>query len=201
VDATRRPGARMSAVSATGGRRMSALFLLATLSPACLTGGSDRRGPRVEPANLITTSRQAESGFSTKIVGIDDIPINMSRELVLRPGRHTVYVEGTFAPPLRVGGVAVGAVLISPILAPAIVAGVAAAESANRTVQTSGRLKACFIARPGRTYEVRTYAEGGVWNVQVVDETTTYDVKSPCKDPVAPIPLTGGPKQPRDPFD
>jgi hypothetical protein len=36
--------------------------------------------------------------------------------------------------------------------------------------------------RPERTYEVRTYVEGGFWQIQVVDETTTNDVKSPCKE-------------------
>ena len=42
-------------------------------------------------------------------------------------------------------------------------------------------MNACFIARAGRTYEARTYLEGGYWQIQVVDQTTTYDVKSPCK--------------------
>jgi hypothetical protein len=182
--------------------RLPTLCLVAAFLPACGTGTSGRGGESDEPAYLITTRSQAESGYSTEIVGLDGKHVGSRREFTLQPGRHTVYVEGTWEKGMG-GAVAagVGALLLAaPIVAAGVAAGVAVA--AGRGAEHSDRLRACFIARPGRTYEARTYAEGGVWKVEVVDQTTTFDVKSPCIEVFeAPLVLTGGPKQPPDPFD
>jgi hypothetical protein len=182
--------------------RPTAVCLVAGFLPACGAGTWGRRGESDAPAHLITTRSQAESGYSTEIVGLDGHPVSSRSNLRLQPGRHRVYVEGKCdnTDIGFVAGAAVGALLVNPIVAPAIIAG--ATMGTERSVHHSGRLRACFIARSGRTYEVRTYAEGGVWKVEVVDQTTTFDVKSPCKDEIeAPLLLTGGPDQPRDPFD
>lgn len=121
-------------------------------------------------AKLVTTISQSESGYSTDIVAIDgrEVSRNHVGGFQLMPGRHTVEVKGRHAPVRNyyAGG--------------AIAAAVGAAIAATK-VSDSGPMVACFIARPERTYEIRTYSEGGVWQIQVVDQTSTYDVKSPCK--------------------
>jgi hypothetical protein len=151
-----------------------------------------------EPAELVTTSAQSESGYSTKIVGLDGKEVSRS-SFSMDPGRHTVEVEGECAG--RNSRVIVGAVLFG-VVGAVIAHATEDTNGAGQRTQYSGRLRACFIARPGRTYEVRTYAEGSVWKVEVVDQTTTYDVKSPCKpEPSPEFPLTGGPQRPPDPFD
>jgi hypothetical protein len=153
--------------------RTSAAVALTTAlacSAACATSST---------ARLVTTDSQSESGFSTDILSIDEREPTRAN-LELAPGRHVVKVVGTSR---RVGvnasagmrGAAVGAGLVSPLFG----AGAALAGWADAT--HSVPMKACFITRPGRTYEVRTFIEGQVWNIQVVDQTTTYDVKSPCK--------------------
>jgi len=126
----------------------------------------------------VTTEAQAESGFSTDIVSIDG-KAPTRQNLTMDPGRHLVEVVGTC---LKVGvnGFAVGATMVSPLVGAGAALGGMLVARANAIHSVA--MKACFIARPGRTYEVRTFAEGGVWHVEVVDQTTTYDVKSPCKE-------------------
>jgi hypothetical protein len=172
-------------------------ILVAACPFSCVTGRNHERAT-FEPAELVTTSSQSESGYSTDIVAIDG---NAKRgsNFTLRPGRHTVEVEGTCTERDRNQGAIAGAAAVSPLAAVGMSIGTAIA--ASRDALHSGRLMACFIARPNRTYEVRTFGEGGVWKVEVIDQTTTYDVKSPCKttarttEPARPDrPLT-------DPFD
>jgi hypothetical protein len=117
-------------------------------------------------AILETTSSASDSGFSTDIVAIDGRTTSDGR-IVLEPGRHVVEAVGTSR--RKVGGVG---------LADVAVRYVAALGSAAK----SDRMKACFIARAGRTYEVRATADGGPWHIQVIDRTTTYEVQSPCKN-------------------
>jgi len=131
-------------------------------------------------AELTTTSAQSESGFSTDITSIDGKRAGWG-STTLAPGRHVVEVVGTSR---RVGvnasagvrGTAMGAALAG---GPAVALGASLIGWADAT--HSVPMNACFIARAGRTYEARTYLEGGYWQIQVVDQTTTYDVKSPCK--------------------
>lgn len=116
-------------------------------------------------AQVETTDSQSESGYWTEILSIDG-KAPTSRNLKVRPGHHTIEAEGHC---LGTGAVGVGA-------------GALVAYAINRANATrSGSLEACFLARGDRMYEVRTYKEGGVWQIQVVDQHTTYDVKSPCK--------------------
>ena len=68
-------------------------------------------------------------------------------------------------------------------LVPAVGAVVAAVAFVAGT--NSGRMKACFIARPEQTYEVRVIADGSAWHIQVIDQSTTYEVQSPCKRAVS----------------
>jgi hypothetical protein len=100
------------------------------------------------------------------------------QNLTVEPGRHFVEVVGT-SKKVGVNGFAAGAAMVNPLVGAGAALGGILVASANAI--HSDRLKACFIARPGRTYEVRTFVDGGVWHVEVVDQTTTYDVKSPCK--------------------
>jgi hypothetical protein len=132
-------------------------------------------------ALLTTTSAQSESGFSTDIVSVDGKPPTREN-LGVEPGRHYVEAVGTSRrvgvnAPAGTKAAVLGVGLVSPLVG----AGIALANWADATHST--RMKACFIARPGRTYEVRTYVEGEAWHIEVVDQATTYDVKSPCKKP------------------
>jgi len=128
-------------------------------------------------ARLVTTDAQSESGFSTDIVSIDGKPPT-GDNLTLHPGRHFVEVVGT-SQKVGVNGFAAGATIVNPLVGAGVALGGMLAARANAI--HSVPIKACFIARPDRTYEVRTFVEGGVWHIEVVDQTTTYDVKSPCK--------------------
>jgi hypothetical protein len=149
---------------------------------SCATG-SNHEPAAYEPAELVTTSAQSESGYSTDIVAIDGQAKHGS-SFTLRPGRHTVEVEGTCTERNGNQGAIAGAAAVNPLAAVGMSIGTAIA--ASRNALHSDRLMACFIARPSRTYEVRTFGEGGVWKVEVVDQTTTYDVKSPCKTAARP---------------
>jgi hypothetical protein len=172
-------------------------ILVAACPFSCVTGRNHERAT-FEPAELVTTSSQSESGYSTRIVAIDG---NAKRgsSFTLRPGRHTVEVLGTSVERDRNQGAIAGAALVSPI--GALGMHLESAISASRDALHSDRLMACFIARPNRIYEVRTFGEGGVWKVEVVDQTTTYDVKSPCKT-AARTKEPARPDQPlTDPFD
>ena len=131
-------------------------------------------------ATLMTTSRQEESGFSTDILKIDGKYVSRSGASV-RPGRHVVEVLGTSRSVGANSGVPAGLRLIPVVAAGATVAGWASATE-------SQPIEVCFRALAGRDYEVRTFVEGGVWHVEVIDQTTTYDVKSPCKHPPAAEP-------------
>jgi len=124
-------------------------------------------------ATLKTTWSQSESGFSTDIVSIDGRLTSRS-SFELKPGRHVVEAVGTSSLVGPNSNVPAGA-----RVAPGV--GVVASIAAWASATESERMNACFIVRPGRTYEVRTYAEGGGWHIQVIDQTTTYDVQSPCK--------------------
>jgi len=151
---------------------MGAALTAAFCSAACATSSR---------ARLVTTDSQSESGFSTEIRSIDGMEPSRAN-LELGPGRHVVEVVGTsrrVGPNASAGvrGATAGAAFVNPLFA----VGVGLAGWADAT--HSAPMKACFTVRPERTYEVRTFIEGQVWNIQVVDQTTTYDVKSPCKPP------------------
>jgi hypothetical protein len=174
-----------------------ATVLVATCPFSCVTG-RNHEPATFEPAELVTTSSQSDSGYSTDIVAIDG---NAKRgsSFTLRPGRHTVEVEGTCTERNGNQGAIAGAAAVAPLVAVGISIGTSIA--ASRNALHSDRLMACFIARSNRTYEVRTFGEGGVWKVEVVDQTTTYDVKSPCKT-AARTKEPARPDQPlTDPFD
>jgi hypothetical protein len=38
----------------------------------------------------------------------------------------------------------------------------------------------CFKAKPGREYTVRTLTEGGVWQIELLDDETSDNVKDFC---------------------
>ncbi len=128
-------------------------------------------------ATLTTTWAQSESGFSTDIVAIDGKAPSRSN-LQLEPGRHVVEVVGTSK---RTGPNASLPAGVAAIPGGQFAAMVAPLVGASR----SPRMKACFSARAGRQYEVRTFEESGGWQIQVIDQSTTYDVKSPCKPTTA----------------
>jgi hypothetical protein len=122
-------------------------------------------------AEIITTDSTSESGFSTEIVTIDGRRAVQRSGYLLKPGRHFIEIVGT----TRRTGVNGGIRGFGP--------GIAAANAVRAwaTATKSVPLEACFRAIAGHTYEIRSYVEGGVWQVQVVDQSTTFDVKSPCQ--------------------
>jgi len=144
-------------------------------------------------AELTTTNAQSESGFSTDITSLDGKRAGWG-SLTLEPGRHVVEVVGTS----RRVGINASAGTRGAAMGGALVGGAGVAMGAFLVgwadATHSVPMKACFIARAGRSYEVRTYLEGGSWQIQVVDQTTTYDVKSPCKKPAGqPAPASTTP--------
>lgn len=122
-------------------------------------------------AELIPTSARSASGASTAIVSIDGRRAGEGNGYALEPGQHLIGLVGTARGPVGNGagrGVGADATARDAAQAPA---------SATR----SAMLEACFQALPDRTYEVRTYLEGRSWHVEVIDQTTTFDVRSPCE--------------------
>ncbi len=65
-------------------------------------------------------------------------------------------------------------------------------EKYKSYTKESPPLAVCFIARPGRTYQVRTSAQLGAWLVELFDQKTFYNVASPCKPEPAQEPPTTG---------
>jgi len=127
--------------------------LVAACPLSCATGSNHER-EAYEPAELVTTSAQAGSGYSTDIVAIDG-KAERGSSFTLRPGRHTVEVEGTCTARNGNQGAIAGAAAVNPLAAAGMSLGTAIA--ASRNALHSDRLMACFIARPTRTYEVRTF--------------------------------------------
>jgi hypothetical protein len=152
---------------------------LAACSSSCAVDlAQGRPGDAPGVAMLVTTDAQTQSGFSTDIRVIDGVKVDGSKfKLVV--GRHAVEVEAHCWQP---GSGIAGGALVGAAAGPALGVAVAGiAHEVSRRHCAAPSLKACFIARPEHTYEVRTFAEGGYWRIEVVDQTSTYDVKSPCK--------------------
>lgn len=144
----------------------SALAAMAAVA-ACLGGFACASSM----AEIITTGSTSESGFSSEIVTIDGRTAGQRSGYLLKPGRHFIEIVGT----TRRTGVNGGIRGAGPLIA------AANAIQAWATATKSVPLEACFRAIAGHTYEARSYVEGGVWQVQVIDRATTYDVKSPCQ--------------------
>jgi hypothetical protein len=146
-----------------------------------VTYSGPRRGAD-EVAILVTTGGMAESGHSTEVAKIDGTTVSGSK-FELLPGRHSVEVKGTLRPPVNNG--AAGALAgVAPAAGLGMMLGNALMNGDKK--QTSDQLVACFVARPKHTYEVRSYGQGKFWVTEVIDQATTYDVKTPCepaKDP------------------
>ena len=159
------------------GRVMGPILVACCLG--CASGTHDgRRRESNEPAQLIATSAQAESGYSTEIRKIDGRQKSGGGHMIF-PGRHSVEAIGRYDGHDNKGR-AVGAMF-------GVVGAVVAYSLERENAAESSPLTACFIARPGHTYEVRTFAEGGVWHIEVFDHSTTYDVKSPCRSAPKPV--------------
>ena len=143
---------------------------------AQVTYSGPRRGAD-EVALLVTTSGMSETGHSTEVAKIDGAKISGSK-FELLPGRHSVEVKGTLRP--RPDNGAAGALAgVAPAVALGMIA--ASASWSEKHKQSSDQLVVCFVARPRHTYEVRSYGQGGFWVTEIIDQETTYDVKTPCE--------------------
>jgi len=163
-----------------GMKRALALTGIGLWGAACTTplySGPRRNSDEV--AVLITTKGQviidgkSQSGVSTRVARIDGKEIDGS-SFELLPGRHSVEVTGK---KMGSGGAAVGLALGG------VVGGVIGSEYDEAHAEKSSPLIGCFIARPGHTYEVRTFGNAGnagSWQVEIVDQNTTYVVTSAC---------------------
>lgn len=163
-----------------GMKRVLALAGIGLWGAACTTplySGPRRNSDEV--AVLITTKGQviidgkSQSGVSTRVARIDGKEIDGS-SFELLPGRHSVEVTGK---KMGSGGAATG------IMLGGAVGGVIGAIADNARAEKSSPLIGCFIARPGHTYEVRTFGNAGnpgSWQVEIVDQNTTYVVTSAC---------------------
>jgi hypothetical protein len=168
-------------------RALATLGSLAICASGCATGS----------ARLITTNAQSESWYSTRISAVDG-HVEDGSSIRLAPGRHSVEVVGRAVPILQ--GKPATTTTMYGALGVVLGTGIANLHASRHHAVYSAPLTTCFRARPGRTYEVRTYVEGGVWQIQVIDHTTTYDVKSACL--TGPRPPSGNSDQQlRDPFD
>jgi hypothetical protein len=122
---------------------------------------------------------KSQTGVSTRVAKIDGKEINGS-SFELLPGRHSVEVTGK---KMGSGGMAAGAATLG------IIGGIAGALADNARAEKSSPLAACFIARPGHTYEVRTFGNAGnpgSWEVEIIDQNTTYVVTSACNPATGP---------------
>jgi len=137
-----------------GMKRVLALTGIGLWGAACTTplySGPRRNSDEV--AVLITTKGQviidgkSQSGVSTRVARIDGKEIDGS-SFELLPGRHSVEVTGSKKDST---GAAIGLVLGG------VVGGVIGASSDEAHAEKSSPLIGCFIARPGHTYEVRTF--------------------------------------------
>jgi hypothetical protein len=123
-------------------------------------------GPRrssTEEASIETTMRTEELGDDTTLSKVDGVGVSGSGTYVILPGRHSVEVIGTKRPP------ASGP--MSNLIA-----------TFNKRKKT---LVACFMARGGHSYVVRTWgalAKDGLWTVEIFDQDTTDDAKTECKE-------------------
>jgi hypothetical protein len=150
-----------------------AVFIATVVCGLCCSAGTHNGSMQDsdEPATLMTEYR-----YGTDLRKIDGGQVAGSSFEIL-PGRHRVEVSGTYKenPANGANMVAFGVI------------GVAAGAMMDRSTPVhSGPLLACFIARPGHTYVVRTLLESGAWKVEIFDRETTYDVQSPCKTPRKP---------------
>jgi hypothetical protein len=173
-------------------KRLLALTAMGLWGTACTTAmysGSRRSSDEV--AVLITTNGQvmmdgkSQSGVSTRVAKIDGKEINGS-SFELLPGRHSVEVTGTKKD--NPGGGA-GVIAAGALGGPAAALGFAAAGSLAARTEKSRPLVACFIARPRHTYEVRTFGNSdnaGSWEIEIVDQNTTYVVTSACNPAPGP---------------
>jgi len=182
-------------------KRISAKWLAITAlmwGAACTTplySGPRRNSDEV--AVLITTNGQviidgeSQSGVSTRVARIDGKDIDGS-SFELLPGRHSVEVTGKKK---GSGGAAVG------LLVGGVVGGLVGSMADEAHAEKSSPLVGCFIARPGHTYEVRTFGNSGnagSWQVEIVDQNTTYVVTSACS-PVSKSAVSGASSHPSSP--
>ena len=168
-------------VEKSGVKRLLAVTAIVWWSAACTT--ATYSGPRRsadEVAVLVTSSDQTAiddqrlSDLSTSVAKIDGKEVKgKGSSFELLPGRHSVEVTGLKRDvpgmPMAVASASAGLLVAT--------AGVVASYA---NAKESRPIVACFIARPRHTYGVRTFRNAGSWKVEIIDQTTTYVVTSPC---------------------
>jgi hypothetical protein len=93
---------------------------------------------------------------ATHIATIDDNPVANSMYYEVLPGLHAVKMRGVEH---EVESHLFYTTQITRLFSP---------------------LRACFLARSGRTYEVRSGHDGDIWTYEIIDEVSENEVTTPC---------------------
>jgi hypothetical protein len=148
---------------------------LAFLSASCTTVMyNGPRRPSEKVARLTSSNGSSAVYCGTKIVKIDGKDVKDGTFEFL-PGLHKVNVDSDckkVSTNVVIAGAAFG--LVGVLVASAV-------ESAREEKKPpEDPTLVCWKAKAGHEYTVRTLTEGGVWQIELVDDETSDNVKDFC---------------------
>jgi hypothetical protein len=150
----------------------------AFLSASCTTVlYNGPRRPSEKVARLTSSNGSSAVYCATKIVKIDGKDVK-DGTFELLPGLHKVKVDSKCKKggPMYVGvGLGGAAFALGANIASAIAS---AAEDKKKPPEDPTMV--CFKAKAGREYTVQTLTEGGVWQIELIDDETSDNVKDFC---------------------
>jgi hypothetical protein len=143
----------------------------AFLSASCTTVMyNGPRRPSEQVARLTSGKGPDVAYCATKIVKIDGKDVKDGTFEFL-PGLHKVNVDSNCRKaPVFIGAGALGAALVWS----------AKAAAEDRKKPPEDPTLVCFKAKAGHEYTVRTLTESGVWQIELVDDETSDNVKDFC---------------------
>jgi hypothetical protein len=154
-------------------RWAAAGLCFAFLSASCTTVMyNGPRRPSEKVAKLTSSNGSSAVYCGTKIVKVDGKDVK-DGTFELLPGLHKVKVDSDCWKAPNYVGIGLGGA--------AFALGANLASAAKHSAQRTEDLTiVCFKAKPGREYTVRTLTESGVWQIELIDEETSDNVKDFC---------------------
>jgi hypothetical protein len=147
----------------------------AFLSASCTTAlYNGPRRPSERVARLTSSNGSSAVYCETKIVKIDGKDVK-DGTFELLPGLHKVKVDSNCkkAPSsVAMAGAAFG--LVGAVIAAAVV------SAGQEKKPPEDPTLVCWKAKPGHKYTVQTLTEGGVWQIELIDDETSDNVKDFC---------------------
>lgn len=117
---------------------------------------------------------------NTNIIRVDGTKVDGGK-FELLPGLHSVRVESKAKQPNQMIFIPIPAVgVIGGAVIGAIAGATAATAGAAKPTQAFDPLTVCFLGQPGHDYVVRTLVENDLWEIEVIDDETDVNVKTPC---------------------